>query len=65
MNPHKVKVVEGDHGHPEDGGDDYFFKFLEDESFTCSKLSARLNFFLQPPVARLHILSSPAVGTPS
>ena len=37
-NPHKVKVVEGDHVHPEDGGDDYFFKFLEDESFTCSKL---------------------------
>ena len=44
MNPHKVKVVEGDHVHPEDGGDDYFFKFLEDESFTCSKLSARLDY---------------------
>ena len=43
-NTHKVKVVEGDHVHPEDGGDDYFFKFLEDESFTCSKLLARLDY---------------------
>ena len=41
-----VTVVEEDHGDPEEGGHDYFFKILEDKSFTCSKLSARLNFFL-------------------
>ena len=53
MNLHKVKVVEGDHGHPEDGGDDYFFKFLEDESFTYSKLSASWNGLPKPKL--LHV----------
>ena len=52
--------MERDHVHPENGGDDYFFKFLEDEFFTCFKLSARLNFFLRAPLASSHTLSSPA-----